>query len=613
MATRARENVDSAEWRDEAGRSLVDRASDATLGVFLAWAGDSLWRRIALLALIGIALFLPGQLALGPTDRDESRYAQASKQMLDSGDYVDIRLLDDARHKKPVGIYWAQAASVRAVEAVNQALGSPIEDVRTQIWPYRIPSLLGALLASLLTAWAVRPLIGPRAGFLAGMMTAGLLLLNVEARIAKTDAALLAAVVAAMGALARLWFWKAADAATRGWNVFYLWTALAAGVLLKGPVIFLPVIGVILWMLILTRDASPLRRLGVSWGLPWMLLLAAPWFIAIAVKTDGAFFLESLVRDFAGKAVEGQEAHGGPPGYHLVAFWGVFWPWTPMALLAIPFVWGWRNAPETAFLLGWIIPAWLIFEITPTKLPHYPLPTYPAICALAAAAVLDGGVRAKGPLFWVGALLWAVPAVALPLAIAAGPFVLDPALLSPDRLVETAPGVALSALALVFLFQAWRWMMRSVWLGFVRSALIGAALIYAAAFQFAFPAVSKIWISENLAEASEPFRACGAARQGSRPPIGVTRYNEASLPFLAGTDTRRLNAEEAAAWIAADPVALVWVEANNDARFDRALSESGATADALATVDGFNYSNGKTLSFTLFAPADAYAGCAAPQ
>lgn len=76
-------------------------------------------RAVAALLALCLILFLPGQISLQPMDRDEPRFAQASKQMLESGDLVDIRFQGEARHKKPVGIYWAQAAAVAAGEALG--------------------------------------------------------------------------------------------------------------------------------------------------------------------------------------------------------------------------------------------------------------------------------------------------------------------------------------------------------------------------------------------------------------------------------------------------------------------------------------------------------------
>src|SRR5205807_3819700 len=156
-------------------------------------------RAIAFLILISLASFLPGFFNIPPVDRDEARFAQATKQMIESGDYVDIRFQDDVRYKKPVGIYWLQAGVVRAAEAlgVSQAL--------TTIWLYRIPSLIGAIGAVLLTYWAALAFVTSRGAALAALMMCSSVLLGAEARLAKTDAMLLLTVVAAMGAMARVY------------------------------------------------------------------------------------------------------------------------------------------------------------------------------------------------------------------------------------------------------------------------------------------------------------------------------------------------------------------------------------------------------------------------
>src|SRR5204863_7385432 len=113
--------------------------------------------------------------------------------MLESGDYVVIRFQDTARFKKPVGIHWLQAASVRA-------LSSP---EGRHIWAYRVPSLLGAMLAAAACAWGAAALLGAEAGLISGALLGATLLLSTEAFIAKTDAALTGATTLAMAALAR--------------------------------------------------------------------------------------------------------------------------------------------------------------------------------------------------------------------------------------------------------------------------------------------------------------------------------------------------------------------------------------------------------------------------
>src|ERR1700758_2755886 len=76
-------------------------------------------RVVAFLLAMSLVCFLPGFFNIAPIDRDEPRFAQATKQMIESGDYVDIRFQDEVRYKKPVGIYWLQAAAVRAGEALG--------------------------------------------------------------------------------------------------------------------------------------------------------------------------------------------------------------------------------------------------------------------------------------------------------------------------------------------------------------------------------------------------------------------------------------------------------------------------------------------------------------
>ena len=135
--------------------------------------------------VFSLIAFLPGFFQIPPVDRDEARFAQATKQMLESGQYVDIRFQDEVRYKKPVGIYWLQAAAVKAGEAVG------IPQARTTIWLYRLPSLFGAIGAVLLTYWAALAFVPRRAALLAALMMASSVLLGVEARLAKTDAVLL--------------------------------------------------------------------------------------------------------------------------------------------------------------------------------------------------------------------------------------------------------------------------------------------------------------------------------------------------------------------------------------------------------------------------------------
>ncbi|MAC39001.1 MAG: 4-amino-4-deoxy-L-arabinose transferase, partial [Oceanicaulis sp.] len=94
-------------------------------------------RACFIIAAIAAAAALAGIFTLPPLDRDESRFAQATAQMLESGNLVEINFQDEERNKKPVGIHWLQAASVAALSSAEAR----------EIWAYRIPSMFGAMLA----------------------------------------------------------------------------------------------------------------------------------------------------------------------------------------------------------------------------------------------------------------------------------------------------------------------------------------------------------------------------------------------------------------------------------------------------------------------------------
>ena len=255
--------------------------------------------------------------------------------MLEAREYVDIRFQDEVRYKKPVGIYWLQAAAVKA----GEALGVP--QARTTIWLYRLPSLAGATFAVLLTYWAALAFVARRAALVAAMMMASSVLLGVEARLAKTDAMLLLTAVAAMGALARIYLTSRRTPETRiGWREpAILWTALAGGVLLKGPLILMFVVLTALTLSIADRSGRWVWSLRPFAGLVWLVLLVLPWFIAIIAKSGTSFFAEAIGHDMLDKVTSGQEAHGAPPGLYLVLFWITFWPGSLLTGLAAPAVW----------------------------------------------------------------------------------------------------------------------------------------------------------------------------------------------------------------------------------------------------------------------------------
>src|SRR3954468_22005473 len=391
-----------------------------------AWLTRIAKRPFALLALLGLLLWLPGILSLPALDRDESRFAQSSRQMVESGDVVDIRFGHVPRYKKPVGIYWLQAAA-------TSIAGGGRDD---QIWTYRLPSLLGAIAASWLTLWCALAVTGAEAAFLAGLLMLGSVVLTAEATIATTDAVLLACGLGVQGVLLRLYRAARDHGAPPVSRRLLLagWIACAAGILVKFPVVpgtaVATILGLLAWDFWRRRKAGTdepvlawLRSLKLVKGFFLTLLLISPWLIAITIQSQGAFLEQSLGNDFASKMAGGQESHGAWPGYFLLLSAATFWPAILFVLPGIVQGLERRAEPGIRFLLAWAASWWLAVEIVPTKLPHYVLEAYPPLAILAAMFVLDPRpVRFITAARWIavaqfviGAVLFAAMLIVLPI------------------------------------------------------------------------------------------------------------------------------------------------------------------------------------------------------
>jgi 4-amino-4-deoxy-L-arabinose transferase-like glycosyltransferase len=538
------------------------------------------WRPYALLLLLTLGLYLPGIAALPVTDRDEARFAQASRQMLESGDYLRIRFQDEARNKKPAGVYWLQAASVALVSDAESAA----------IWPYRLPSLAGAIAAVLLTFALGRALVGAAPALLGAALLAASFALVTEAHLAKTDAVLLATVVAAQGALGRIYVERRRGdvAASRATSMLF-WIAQALGILVKGPITPVLSLFTAAALSLADRETRWLGGLRAQWGVPLMLLIAAPWFIAIAVATDGAFFAESVSHDFLGKLLGAQEAHGAPPGSYLVASFATFWPGS--LLLAPTLLWAWRERrmPAERFLIAWIVPFWIALELVPTKLPNYALPLYPALALLAGRSLLAIGGAVAGRWRAVHALMlaiWLIVAWALAAALAILP-------LSFGRLAGGA-GIVAAAVLLVFgtrlAWAAWR----NPGPGLVARLALLALLVFAPAFGLVVPSLDPLWLS----------RSAAALVARHQPPIDasivVVGYAEPSLVFLLGTKTRSVSAEAAALYLTTTHGAAALVSNGDEAAFHQALAARGWQAQLIDQVAGLDYNTGKRMVLSLY-------------
>jgi 4-amino-4-deoxy-L-arabinose transferase-like glycosyltransferase len=559
--------------------SSISTADDApTLSTRLDTLAGT-WRGPLLAALLVLVTALPGLVFLPPLDRDESRFAQATSQMLETGDFVNIRYQAGARDKKPVGIHWLQAASVSLLSSVE----------KRQIWAYRVPSLLGAMLAAAACAWGAARFWRPGGGLIAGAILGSSLLLSSEAFIAKTDAVLCGAVTLAMAALAHMYLAAREAVPLKLLHKTLFWASLALSVLDKGPVGPM-VAGLALTTLALVERRSRwMTRLGWGWGLLLVAAVVGPWALAITVATDGGFWTGAVGGDLAPKLAGGHESHGAPLGYHLLALSILIFPATALLPAAALNAWRQRNEPGIQFALVWLVPTWIVFELLPTKLVHYPLPAYGALAWLMAAALVT-----PAPGVWnrwtigFGAALSGLVGVAGAFALVSQ---------APRFGIQDSPWLWLCALlfaaaGLAGIVAVWR---RQGWA--LGSALGLGVAFHMAAFGGLAPAIVKLWVSRSAAQTLAAKNL--DPRNGVTPgPVVVVGYAEPSLVFLLGTATELDTPEDAADAVSDGEPALV--EAKDDPAFRAALKAAGATATVVGEVKGLNYSIGKPVDLKLY-------------
>ncbi len=534
-------------------------------------------------ALIAMIAGLPGLIAVPVLDRDEALFAQATSQMLEARDFIDIRVQDVARNRKPVGIHWLQAASV--------LLASSSEAHR--IWTYRIPSLLGAMLACGALAWGAARFSGPGIGLLAGAILGCSISLSVEAGIAKTDAVLCGATTLAMAAFARIYAAAIDDGVPRrGWRTRGLfWAGLALAILVKGPVGPLVVLlaGLALWAW--DRKAPWMRGLGWGWGLILIAALVGPWAAAITVKTDGTFWTGALGPDMGGKVNAVSSGRAAPPGAHALFALLMVFPATALLPAALAGAWRNRAAPAARFAIAWLAPSWLVFELSATKLTHSTLPLYGALAWMAALAFhepIGPWLKRLGAVLSLAAGVGVAALVSIVQARYGGPAGLGWAF------IAEAASVAAGLAGLIAMLGRQSLAALAVALG------LGVAA-HAAAAGLA-PTLRPLFLSRSILEALNAARLNPQA--GLIPgPVAVVGYNEPSLIFLLGTPTVIGNAADAAEAIGnGQPVV---VERRQDAAFQKAAAIEGVVVQPVATVSGLDYSSARTDIFTIYRLADS--------
>jgi 4-amino-4-deoxy-L-arabinose transferase-like glycosyltransferase len=398
--------------------------------------------------------------------------------------------------------------------------------------------------------------------------------------------------------LFRLWRAARQDASPPSRKLVMLgWAGLAAGILLKGPVAPGVVIATI--AVLAGWERWEKKKFDLAWlagteprrGLLLAVAITAPWLVAIAIQSHGAFFQQSLGGDFAAKIAEGQEGHGQLPGYYLIVSSLTFWPMILFVAPGLGLGFTRRAEPSLRFVIAWAAGWWLVAELVPTKLPNYVLPALPPIAILAALWI----IAAKEQSDETGWRRWLPIVAAVQSLLGLAAFTAAPFFLTDRYGAGPAPWWFLAVAGVGGLVG-----LTGVILVLIKKRLAGFIFTLAAILILIpnltagiGPLLTQFWFSERLAA------TVMKDRQSYDPPPALAGYEEPSMVFALGADVA-LTDGKGAAELGLRRGGLALVDDDNRPAFLARLAELQGSADAVDMVSGFNYSRGKPAQVTLY-------------
>lgn len=354
------------------------------------------------LLVLGFLLLLPGNNVLPLLDRDEPRFARATVEMMQRGEWVVPYFNEAYRFDKPVLTYWLMRGSY-ALFGINE-------------FGARFHSSAATAILAAVVFLVGRRWFNARAGLLAGFALLTCLQMQIHGRSAVADMPMVLCVCLAMIALWEL-LQHGTTRAPYPWRWFWLFHgSLGVGFLAKGPIALLvPLLAAVLWRFVLWRQPAPWRNLKLHLGLPLMLAIVGAWGIPALLKTQGLFWQVGMgehVIERGAKAFNGRFPF--PLYYVLTAFVSLF-PWSAY----MGHVWQQARTERTAvnaYLVAWFLAPVLIFSLYATQLMHYIMPGFPAFFLLLAQAVGQPATRR-----WIVWLRFAIPMLGslLPLIVIA--------------------------------------------------------------------------------------------------------------------------------------------------------------------------------------------------
>jgi 4-amino-4-deoxy-L-arabinose transferase-like glycosyltransferase len=319
--------------------------------------------RLLILA-VSFAALLPGVFGVSLFDRDEGWYAQVSREMARSGDWVVPTYLGKPWLAKPPLLYWCVAAVFKLFGAHAAAA--------------RMVSVLASVASVQILATIAAQMFTRRAAIIAAISFVTALLPAIVGKLVLTDPLLLLAILFAAERLVRI----VVHGPTWGRTAAF-WAAIGVAMLAKGPAVFL-FIGALGGALLLMPGFRPALLSRQFWLIaPLALAIAATWYGAAYLRSGPLLSEQFFGHEIAARLVGAPHGHRGPPGYFLLVLLAGACPWTVLAPGAVIEAFAARKKDAAgAVALLWLVIPWLILELIPSKLPHYVLPCFAPLSLL---------------------------------------------------------------------------------------------------------------------------------------------------------------------------------------------------------------------------------------
>ena len=288
-------------------------------------------------------------------DLDEGAFTEATRELLESGNWVSTSLNGEPRHDKPILIYWLQAISVTLFGQFEGA--------------WRLPSMLLSGIWLWLTYRFGRDFLSPRTGVLAVWVLASSWLATVIFKAAIADALLNTLLCWTLFTMYRY------TQAPNDRTLVIAGLAMGLGFLAKGPVAVVLPLGTLLIAMSLQlrfREFLGICLKPAAWLT--VLVVITPWHVASYLDQGWAFFEGFYLGHNLGRFSDTMESHGGSYSYYLLLLPVIVLPfirWLPATLRH-----GWRTFVDRdqsldLFLWCWFGLTFVIFSASSTQLPHY--------------------------------------------------------------------------------------------------------------------------------------------------------------------------------------------------------------------------------------------------